>query len=453
MKSLNLYFPNHRATAVLFAVLGLWWGSSAVFGSAFEAADLQDYIDRFNAELAPPQGAPGGLPDSLVSQQVDFAALTRRTFGDYVAKTLKDYQDPLSKTHYQQLLDTYQKRLEQAYRKRLLADLAAYWPNLQGLPLRLQSLDIANAKGHADLVAGPAAAPWNLRLHLRQVDGVWRIVDLEKDGRSLSQRYRKRYRTILDKNYSLPVLTARLENRPYIVLDDFSQAPLGQVPLDWGAWRPKDKKKPKRYLVEAGEGFNYLAARDSGSSVILGKFIHWNPRRYPILTWCWRVNALPPGGNELVDGVNDSAAGLYVIFSQKFWRIPMQLKYVWSSTLPEGQIGRRNKIFRPWFFVVESGADNLGKWTFEMVDLEDHHEMKLGGSPKDRTIGLALLTDANNTDSYAEAFYTDLRVWPRAALERGQITNHCTCTEEMGQVSHPFFSSHLEALQDRGKRR
>ena len=125
------------------------------------------------------------------------------------------------------------------------------------------------------------------------------------------------------------------------------------------------------YRVE-GRPRRYMAARDSSHSVIVGKFVHWNPRQYPIMTWCWRAAALPLGGNEFLDDANDSAAGLYVIFSKNWLGVPKQLKYVWSTTLPEGTVGRRDKIFRPWFFVVESGATNLGKWTFEVVDLEKH---------------------------------------------------------------------------------
>jgi hypothetical protein len=168
-----------------------------------------------------------------------------------------------------------------------------------------------------------------------------------------------------------------------------------------------------------------MTARDSTYSVILGKFVQWNPRQYPIMTWCWRANALPPGGNEFLDDANDSAAGIYVIFSQNFLGIPKQLKYVWSTTLPEGTVGRRDKIFRPWFYVVESGKNKLGQWAFETVDLEKHHKDKLGGRPAERTIGLGLLTDANSTRSYAEAYYADMRAWTRDALEGGRITDHC----------------------------
>ena len=122
--------------------------------------------------------------------------------------------------------------------------------------------------------------------------------------------------------------------------------------------------------------------------------------------------------------MNDSAAGIYVIFS-RFLGIPKQLKYVWSTTLPEGTVGRRDKIFRPWFFVVESGEANLGKWTFETVDLVQHYRAKIGGRPADRTVGLGLLTDANSTRAYAEADYADLRVRTREAFDDGRVTNHC----------------------------
>ena len=146
------------------------------------------------------------------------------------------------------------------------------------------------------------------------------------------------------------------------------------------------------------------------------------------MTWCWRADVLP-GGNEFLNRANDSAAGLYVIFSQNWLHVPKQLKYVWSSTLPEGTIGRRDK-FLGLGFVMENGDANRGKWTFEQVDLEDH-KLKLGGPPANRTIGLGLLTDANSTRSYAEAYYANLRVWKRDALIKRQIFDDCATLPPM----------------------
>lgn len=234
---------------------------------------------------------------------------------------------------------------------------------------------------------------------------------------------------------------AQEEGRDYLILEDFSGTPAGEFPRGW-KWRDKDADKAKPYLVEGEAGRRYLAARDTGSSVILGKDIQWDLHTYPILTWCWRVNALPPGGDERFDGTNDSAAGLYMIYTTNWLAVPRQIKYVWSSTLEEGASGRRNKVARPFFVVMESGAANLGRWTFEQVDLVADHRRFYEKNPPERTLGLAILTDANSTHSYAEAFYAGLRVWTRQAQQQGLISDYCSCYADQG-VGHASASPAL----------
>jgi hypothetical protein len=216
---------------------------------------------------------------------------------------------------------------------------------------------------------------------------------------------------------------------PYVVLEDFRDTPPNQLPVGWG-WRDKDADLPKRYEVRVHGAARYLAAQDTGSSVILLKPAQWNPRKYPIMTWCWKAVALPPGGDELRDQSNDSAAGVYAIFSTNWLRVPKQIKYVWSTTLPKGTVGRRNKPARPYVFVLESGPENLGRWMLAQADLERDHERVYGDHPPRRTVGLGILTDANSTHSYAEAHYADFRAWPRAALEQGLIDDYCRCLED-----------------------
>ncbi|MCC7263802.1 MAG: DUF3047 domain-containing protein [Candidatus Latescibacteria bacterium] len=231
---------------------------------------------------------------------------------------------------------------------------------------------------------------------------------------------------------------AQEKGKDYLILEDFSSTPVGQLPQGW-KWRDKDAEKPKPYQVEGNAGRRYLAARDTGSSVILGKDIAWDLHTYPILTWCWRVNALPPGGDERFDSTNDSAAGLYMIYTTTWLAVPRQIKYVWSSTLEEGSSGRRNKVARPFFVVVESGDRNLGHWAFEQVDLVADYRRFYEKNPPERSMGLAVLTDANSTRSYAEAFYAELRVWTREAQERGLIEDYCSCYADQGtgQASAP----------------
>jgi len=399
---------------------------------------VQAEVRHLNELLALPGSDPEPTLGRRFDATVDIEVLTRRTFNNYVAKTLRSYDRILDKDARQQLIDRHHYQLIAAFRQRLLADLAVQVRAGTMRALRVDSLRLDGDKARVELRAETPNGVLEIRGELRRAGEAWKIEDVAVDGRHISRKYSDLCKDILDKKYSLPVLIAHLAHREYIVLDDFSTTPEGQLPIDWGSWRTRDKKKPKLYQVQMGEnGKRYLAARDTGHSVILGKFIHWNPREYPIMTWCWKASVLPTGGDERYNHTNDSAAGIFVVFSQNWLGVPKQLKYVWSSTLPVGTVGRRNMLWRPWFFVVESGEENLGKWTFEMVDLYADHQFKLGGRPANRTVSLAILTDANSTRSYAEAYYADLRVWKREVLEKGRIENYCDCPENGTSKENP----------------
>jgi len=416
------YRPIKRACFSLFMASLL----AAMATSAHAKGDLSQEIGRLHDSLQAPLRHGDEVAKKFVADWVDVRSFSRHTFGDYLEESLESYEKVLSRDEFRELVAEYEAQLTDALSERLIRDLSQQFnqPSLHGLKLR--ALEMQDGRGSLQLSAlRPGNATVTLEAGLLLRDGRWQIDKLAIGDTDLSSYYRQQCRDIIDGLYSVPVLISRLADRDYIVIDDFSTTPKGQRPRDWGAWRDKDQGKPLLYQVQEMGDHHYLAASDSGHSVILGKFVHWNPREYPIMTWCWRANVLPPGGNEFLNHANDSAAGIYVIFSQNWLRVPKQVKYVWSSTLPEGTVGRRNKIFRPWFFVVESGEENVGKWAFEMVDLEHDHKLKLGGRPAESTIGLGLLTDANSTNSYAEAFYADIRVWKREAMGQNQIKNHC----------------------------
>lgn len=407
---------------------------------------LHGAVEHLNELLTRSASAPHQAVCRYLEEIIDLEVLTRQTFGNYLEKTLSSYGKIFDKGAQRELLVHYRRQLVDIFRQRLHADLSAYLDAAQLRQLSLKSTDYNGDEGQVELHAKTQDGSLAISLKLRHIEKVWRIVDLAFDGRYVSKRYRKLCHDILEKRYSLPVLAARLGYQDYIVLEDFSTTPPGQLPRDWGSWRPRDEKKPKLYQVQVENGHHFLAARDTTNSVILGKYLHWNPREYPIMTWCWKANALPPGGDERYSHTNDSAAGIYVFFSQNWLGAPKQLKYVWSTTLPVGKIGRRDLLFRPWFFVVESGEKNLGKWTFEQVDLYANHQLKLGGKPADRTVALLILTDANSTKSYAEANYADLRVWTRDALEKGLIENYCECLETATMDSAPAERQSTDSL-------
>ena len=374
---------------------------------------------------------------------VDYQHLTDASFGDYCESSLSSYRDTKGEGELETLIGNCQKDLATAYRARLLGDFARLVRYNVGGAIRILGYDLRSDSGIVRARLSSSQGEFDLEIALRHRNGFWKVVDLSIGQTLVTRHYRKLGQSVAKAKYSLPVMLAKLENRSHIVLEDFSSSAVGELPSGWG-WRDRDDNKPKPYKVSASKDRHFLAAKDSGGSVILLKFSHWNPREFPILTWCWRVNALPPGGDERYDDTNDSAAGLYVNFSTNWIGLPKYIKYVWSSTLPVGTIDRRKRIARPWFFVVESGENNLGKWIFEKTDLSRDYQRIYSEQPAKRTIGLGILSDANSTQSVAHADYADFRAWTREADLNGTVYDHCKCDSgEMSTTEHRDYGSNI----------
>lgn len=205
-----------------------------------------------------------------------------------------------------------------------------------------------------------------------------------------------------------PVSQSR-DDADHVVLEDFESSPVGQLPQGWD-WKDKDDDRHKPYEVREEDGNKYLAARDEGESVILGKKIRWNLDEYPYVSFRWRVHEIPDGGDERYDDRVDSAAGIYFTYKKKaFGLIPLSVKYVWSSTLPVGAATRREGVGKPWQVVADSGRSGLGEWRTHVFDLRQAYRDTFGGDPPSRPLGIGILSDANSTNSRAYADYDDIR--------------------------------------------
>jgi len=203
-----------------------------------------------------------------------------------------------------------------------------------------------------------------------------------------------------------------------LVLEDFQAAPLGKLPPGWN-WKRTDEDSHKPYMVMAEGENRFLAARDNGESVILGKEIEWDIHKYPYLSFRWRVRKIPAGGDERFGDTNDSAAAVYVIYRTRMGLVPQSLKYIWSSTNPVGSASRRSGIGRPWAVVADSGTAHLGQWRTHVFNVLDAYRRTFGDDPPEKVAGIAILSDANSTRSQAHADYDDIRVLSRADAGSG----------------------------------
>ena len=437
---------NAKTTATMLSlIIAVSIGAEQQLGLA--GGDfLQREVAQLNRLLASPSADLRSDLITVTGDLVDFGLLAEKSFGGYCESSLDSYRDTKGESELGSLIANCKRDLSMAYRDRVFADFTRVMGyNVEGR-LEILGYNLMQSAGivRAHLIS--ARGNFAIEIELRRIDGGWKIIDVDLGTIKVSRHYSKLGRSVTRANYSLPVLVAKLKQRPYVILEDFSSSSVGQLPSGW-SWRDRDDDKPKPYKINASNRRHYLAAQDSGGSVILLKFSHWNPREFPILTWCWRASTLPSDGDERYDHTNDSAAGLYVNFSTNWIGLPKHIKYVWSTTLPVGTVDRRKRIARPWFFVVESGTEKLGNWVFERVDLSRDYDQVYSGRPAKRTVGLGILTDANSTDSIARADYADVRAWTREADIRGDVQDHCSCDFE-GMSAEGIHDGDIYAIQE-----
>jgi hypothetical protein len=191
---------------------------------------------------------------------------------------------------------------------------------------------------------------------------------------------------------------------------DFSADEAGKFPSGWES--RDDKGAQTTYVVRSEAGKTFLHADAKGTSVQIGYNKEWQLNDFPMLKWQWRAVLLPVNSNERVKGGNDNALGLYVVFGG--WPFVKTLKYIWSETLPVGTSLDSPFTKNTKMIVLRSGRESIGTWVRETRDvLADYRRFFRDKDASPVAKGIAILTDADNTDTRAIGDYADIEVSTR----------------------------------------
>jgi hypothetical protein len=193
-----------------------------------------------------------------------------------------------------------------------------------------------------------------------------------------------------------------------LVLDDFNGKPAARFPDGWKS-RTDAEEAARVYRVVAENGEQFLHATAEADSVQIGLAVSFRLEEYPLLSWRWRIAELPTGADEREAATNDSAAGVYVVFRGGFGGLlPRAIKYVWSAREPRGTAIPSPRYPNSKIVVLESGGEERGAWKVETVNVADDYRRLFQSDPPEPQ-GIAVLTDADNTQSRAVADYDDFR--------------------------------------------
>lgn len=147
------------------------------------------------------------------------------------------------------------------------------------------------------------------------------------------------------------------------------------------------------------------------SSFGLYKVIEVDLNEFPILSWRWKVDHLPPAGDIRKKSKNDQAAQLYVIFPNSFIRLRSPtIGYLWDSNAPEGTTTNGHAPITPIkVIVLRSGKQQLGEWVQERRNVAEDYVRLFGQGPLPKVGRVAIWINTQHTKSTAQATFADLR--------------------------------------------
>ena len=178
-------------------------------------------------------------------------------------------------------------------------------------------------------------------------------------------------------------------------------------------WKEKSFKGSTQYEVVQEDGRRCIKATSNASASALYYEIEFDPREYPFLAWRWKVNNILAKGDELKKEGDDYAARVYVVFpSVLFWRTKA-VNYIWANKLPAGQAVPNPFTSNACMIAVQSGPSLVGQWLEEKRNLLEDYRKCFGEDPP-KAGAVAIMTDTDNTEEQAVAWYGPIRLISKA---------------------------------------
>ena len=182
-----------------------------------------------------------------------------------------------------------------------------------------------------------------------------------------------------------------------VLLDDFAGFPEG--------WKIKndDPRAAEIYRVANDDGGPYLSAVVGPKPGIrVFKYVAWDTRTHPVISWKWRLKAFPADKRRSV--------AFYVSMHRDPFGIPTIVKYLWSTKEPVGTV-RPGGFFGATEVVIESGGPSDPQaWMTARVDAAADFLRFYGEEPDVQAVGIGILVGMG-----IDADIADVRVEPGAS--------------------------------------
>ena len=207
----------------------------------------------------------------------------------------------------------------------------------------------------------------------------------------------------------------------------------GGLPNGWEPWILHPSKRKTRYETRGRNGDTVVWAHADSAASGLARRLDLDPAATPWIEWRWRIDALVPGADNTDRYAEDSPVRIVLAFDGDRRKLPVRdqlffeqarllsggqdmpyatLMYIWENRQPVGSIITNPNTARVRKLVVSSGEAGVGAWQSYRRNVVDDYRRAYGAEPG-RLIGIAILTDTDNTRQRVSAQYGKIRLLER----------------------------------------
>lgn len=209
----------------------------------------------------------------------------------------------------------------------------------------------------------------------------------------------------------------------------------GEVPKGWRLRKRffgPAKNASAQWVVE--DGVEAVKLSSKAALTFLERRVEIDIRKYPVVTWRWKVEDILEGVDERTIQGDDHPIRILFVFEadpleQSWWfRLKRFLyldwyhghpvggrfiEYLWSSHLKPGDIIRDPRKPKQKLIAIEGGRSRLGKWLFYKRNLYEDFKILYNEEPPN-LIFIGVLNDTDQTGQEATSYIADLKMLPRS---------------------------------------
>jgi len=187
------------------------------------------------------------------------------------------------------------------------------------------------------------------------------------------------------------------------------------------------------YALVEDDGAVVLHAIADNAASGLGHAVKFDLQDTPFIAWRWKIAGVIQGADSSVASREDAPARVVLEFDgdkdkltlleRTIYRITERvtgrelpyatLMYIWANHDPIGTVIPSPHTRRVQMIVASSGSAGAGKWQSITRDVRADFRRAFGEEPG-QLFAVGVLTDTDNTDGHAEAWYGDIRFVPAA---------------------------------------